>query len=501
MTSSTASIHLHAHDGDHVHEHENPSAEHTDYIWKLENVELRTVGVDVGSSTSQLVFSRVLLRRGAGAAQHRFVPAEREIIWRSPVIQTPYRADGLIDADLLHLFVDRSFEQAGIMASDVDTGAVVLTGEALRRANARRIADAIAADAGRFVCASAGHHQEARLAARGSGILDLVGQGSLMVDIGGGTTKFAMVDDGEVSASAAIDGGGRVVAWDKDRRVNRLDAAGQRAAQAAGVEVEIGTVISTEHELAIADVLARWIIDAALSEQLDPVTTSMLLTDPLPVPRRIARVGFAGGVAEFIYGREIMDFGDIGAALASRVRAAFGAIDDLEFAELPGGIRSTVIGSSQFSFQVSGSTVAIADGVTLPVRNLPVVPIDLSISEVIDPDVVVREMADEVRLPSDSAARCALAVTWSGEPTYSRLAALAIGLGRGAAGCGMDTLVVVCDADIGKTIGRLISTESEFTGNVVSLDGLDLRGIDYIDVGRRIGPSGTYPVTLKSLLF
>ena len=83
--------------------------------------------------------------------------------------------------------------------SDVDSGAVILTGEAIKRKNAQAIDELFAAEAGKFVCATAGHKLECTLAAHGAGAVKLSqerGECLLHVDIGGGTTKLALIDNG-----------------------------------------------------------------------------------------------------------------------------------------------------------------------------------------------------------------------------------------------------------------------------------------------------------------
>src|SRR5205807_962462 len=160
-----------------------------------------------GSSTSHLMFARVHLQRLASALSSRFVVVDRRILWQSPILLTPYREDYIIDVDELSGFIGGCYAYAGIAREEIDSGAVILTGEALKRRNARAIAELFSDEAGRFVCASAGHHLEAQMAAHGSGAVRLSKerQGTLLnVDIGGGTTKFALVRPGETLATAAI---------------------------------------------------------------------------------------------------------------------------------------------------------------------------------------------------------------------------------------------------------------------------------------------------------
>ena len=130
-----------------------------------DEILLVSVGVDIGSSTSHLVFSRLLLER----LDNRYVVSKREVVHESGVLLTPYRADQSIDADALRTFIDTQYDLAKVDPRAIDTGALILTGVAVRRSNARAIGDLFAAQAGKFVSVSAGDALETTLAAFGSG--------------------------------------------------------------------------------------------------------------------------------------------------------------------------------------------------------------------------------------------------------------------------------------------------------------------------------------------
>ena len=165
------------HDLDIFHEHlgmsEEERAEIARTIWSQENVELSTIGIDIGSSTSHLLFAKVLLQRQSQGLSSRFVVVHRQVMWRSPIMLTPFLPDGTIDAARLGAFIADCYAQAGFGRDDVDSGAVILTGEAIKRHNARAIDELFAAEAGKFVCATAGHKLECTLAAHGAGAVRL----------------------------------------------------------------------------------------------------------------------------------------------------------------------------------------------------------------------------------------------------------------------------------------------------------------------------------------
>src|SRR6266704_6311949 len=204
-----------------------------------DEILLASVGVDIGSSTSHLVFSHLVLER----LDNRYVVSERKVVHESEVLLTPYAGDATIDAQALGRFIDRQYELAGVEPETIDTGALILTGVAVRRSNARAIGELFASQAGKFVSVSAGDALEATLAAFGSGACARSIRESarvMNVDIGGGTSKVAVCDAGEIAELTAVDVGARIVSFDAEGQVNRIEEAGRRFAGEAGLALEIG---------------------------------------------------------------------------------------------------------------------------------------------------------------------------------------------------------------------------------------------------------------------
>jgi ethanolamine utilization protein EutA len=484
----------------HLHLSEAEQQALADTIWRLDNVEFTTVGIDIGSSTSHLVFSRVHLQRRTHHLSSRFVVVERRILFVSPILFTPFRDDDTIDTDALAGFIADSYAGSGLTAADVDTGAVILTGEAIKRRNAAAIAALFAGEAGKFVCASAGHRLEAALAAHGSGAVALSatrGRTVLNVDIGGGTTKLALCAAGRVLAVAAFAVGGRLIAHETDGRLTRLDEAAETAARATGIDLALGQAPAS-----LAPVV-RAMAEVALAfirrEEPGELGRALSLTEDLagPTPELIT---FSGGVAEYIYGRETREFGDIARLLAGEIGAGL-ATTGLELADPGQGIRATAIGVSQFTVQVSGKTIYRGD-VELPVYNLPVAAPEIAFGEVIDPENVAESVGRaRGRMDLDCAAPIALALRFSGSPTYARLRALAQGIAAAFADSGQKPLVLMLDGDVGRSLGRLLRHEFPFTRQLLCIDGIELRDFDYVDVGSPVEISGVLPVVVKSLLF
>ena len=500
---------LHEGDGDHVHEiSAGRRGERVEYIWKVENVELTTVGIDIGSSTSHLMFATVRLQRKTQALSSQFVVVERRILWKSPILLTPFLSDGTIDAARLGAFMARCHQDAGLAADEIDTGAVILTGEAIKRTNARAIADLFAADSGKFVCASAGHHLECVLAAHGSGAVALSRESSrtiLNVDVGGGTTKLALVSNGEVVSTCAFAVGGRLVAFDSQGRVARSDESAQLAAGSCGVALTLGERADPAAVQRVVDALAQAAISIIRGEEPAGLARDLMLTEPLSFAPRPQAITFSGGVSEYIYGRETRDFGDIAMLLAGRIATACkqGRIDT-PLAEPREGIRATVIGASQFTVQVSGKTIHVSGNAGLPLRNVPVIAPALDLGEEIRASAVAQAIQEALaRAPVDEGRPIALSLRWRGDPLYKRLRSLAEGivLALASADSPASPLVLMIDGDVGRTLGLVLENELNIGRAVVSIDGIQLKEFDFVDIGEAIRPADVVPVVIKSLLF
>jgi ethanolamine utilization protein EutA len=500
---------LHELDFDHFHATEEEAKQIADAIFRADNVVLMTVGIDIGSSTSHLMFARVHLQRLSEALSSRFVVVGRDILWRSPIQLTPYRPDYSIDAEALRAFIDQAYAEAGLTHDAIDTGAVILTGEALKRRNARSIAELFSAEGGKFVCASAGHHLEALMAAHGSGAAALSRaqhQTILNVDIGGGTTKFALVRDGHVLESAATAIGGRLVAFDGASRLNRVEEPARRIARDVGLDLRIGKQLTRQSRDKLAVRMVELLVETIGRGSPDALAKALLVTVPLASHEPIDAVTFSGGVSEYIYGRESMDHGDLGRDLAEGISAAL-AEKRIPYPVFdPGhGIRATVIGASQFTVQISGNTVYATNPAALPLRNIPVLRLDARLGPAIDPVATGAAIAGVLtRFGIDEAeTTVALAFKWEGEPSHARLRAMAEAIRRGfpRTVAAARPVILIMEGDVARLIGRLLRTELAVSGDIVSLDGVQLREFDYVDIGAPVQPTGVIPLVIKSLLF
>jgi ethanolamine utilization protein EutA len=469
-----------------------------------DEIRLVSVGVDIGSSTSHLVFSRLVLER----LDNRYVVSERKVVHESEVLLTPYADDTTIDAAALGRFIDRQYELAGVDPRAIDTGALILTGVAVRRGNARAIGELFASQAGKFVSVSAGDALEATLAAFGSGACARSIRESarvMNVDIGGGTSKIALCEAGDVLEMTAADIGARIVSFDSEGRVERIEEAGRRFASEVGLLLEIGAKPDATLLDAMIERMAERLFEVMSRPVLRAESNALLRLDPLRNERKPDVVSFSGGVSEYIYRRESEAFGDLGPALARAILARIKAWGP-RIEPSDEGIRATVIGASQYTIQVSGSTIFVAPQSVLPLRNVPVVTPDLPLE---DETLAVERISESVRaalrrLDLDDGERAvALCYRWKGSATFARLEAFCRGIAAGLANVlerGLP-LILVGDGDVGGLIGIHCREETRLPNPIVSIDGIALKEFDFIDIGALLETSGAVPVVIKSLVF
>jgi ethanolamine utilization protein EutA len=469
-----------------------------------DEIVVLSVGVDIGSSTSHLVFSRIVLER----LDSRYVVTTREAFFQSEILLTPYAAEEEIDAAALGAFIERQYQEADIDPDEIDTGALILTGVAVRRRNARKIGDLFARQAGKMVAVSAGDSLETVMAAHGSGaaarsIRDKITV--MNVDVGGGTSKIAICVDGRVTDLTALDVGARLVCVDAAGCIVRVEEAGRRLGAELGIGLDLGTQLTPENAHALAAGMADRLFEAMGGGAPAAGGGALLRLDPLAARPAVDTVTFSGGVSEYIYDREAQTYGDLGVLLAQEIRARVERWGPtLERGNE--GIRATVIGASQYTTQVSGSTIFVSPFETLPLRNLPVIAPAFTLdAESIDSnDVAAAIKAVLRRLDLDQAGTpVAVFVPWRGSATFQRLDAFCQGVVDGLAAILADghPLVLAGDGDVGGLMGIHLREEMQIGNAIVSVDGLELKEFDYIDIGAMLPNSGAVPVVIKSLIF
>lgn len=444
--------------------------------------ELLSVGIDVGTTTTQLILSRLTVENRASAfTVPELVIGNREIQYRSPVHFTPLLGKDQVDGEKLRKLVAAEYDRAGIRRENVDTGAVIITGETSRKENARAVLTALEGFAGDFVAATAGPDLESVLAARGAGAVEFsaeTGKRVLHMDIGGGTSNLAWIEDGKIVKTGCLNVGGRLVKFDENRVVSYVSPILEGIC-----DLKIGDVMTEARAKAVAELLARALEMAAglseTTELMEKLWTSEAGAMWESVPGESV-LSFSGGVADCIEKRPVWwEFGDIGPVLGRKIRQSRLCAGEYRLGAET--IRATVIGAGCHSVQLSGSTVFYR-GVEFPLKNKPVVCMQGDCSEA--------ELAQRLGNQDEDGV---LALSGKVPSGYEELKALA---GKIVRGFGRRPVLVAVEADIAKALGQRMALETQ--GPVLCIDRVKLGEGSYLDVGAPVGAA--LPVVVKTLI-
>ncbi|TFG34654.1 ethanolamine utilization protein EutA [Candidatus Thorarchaeota archaeon] len=475
-------------------------------ILRVQQRELLSVGVDIGSSTSHVVFSKLTLEKNRKNPTEKFEIIDRRILYSGPIHLTPFRDQKTIDFDALKELLLEDYKTAGIAVTDVDTGAVIITGETAKKENAEWIVNELAGETGKFVAATAGPNFEAVLAAYGSGSVARSaenGKTIMNVDIGGGSSNIAICTDGRIIATAALNVGGRLIATDQNGIIIRLEETGKKIASLLGLKLELGEELDSDTKEKIADELANALIDGIQGKTLRDSTRLLMMTPPLIFEGELDTITFSGGVAEYYYDTDNNQYNDLGYILSQSIKKKATALG-LPIGEPDQRIRATVIGAGHFSLQVSGSTTFLSSGLGYPLRNLPVVVPYIQgrksdaaiVQKAIDKAIKrfdLREGVDPMILAFKDAVR----------PSYENLLEFA----KGVVAALPETIsnnkpILMCfDTDIGNSVGNIMRRETGITNEILSIDEISLREGDFIDIGAPVIEDVVVPVVVKTLVF
>ena len=499
-------MHDDIYDHDHPENFEIKEGEIVTDIEGLEMFSLKSVGIDIGSSTSHLIFSHITLRREGASLSGKFKVTNREVLYRSPIMLTPYLTATKIDTDKVNDFIHNAYKEAGLTPDDVDTGAVIITGEALKKENAQPIVEFFAKYSGKFICAAAGHNHEALLAAYGCGAVDLSkaeAKTVLNVDMGGGTTKFSLVEAGVVTQTASINVGARLIAFDDKDIITRIEDAGHTMMQEIGYGVELGQKITEQQKEDFGAYMAKILVEVIERGPTSPMAKRLMVTPPFANYRgfkQVQHLVFSGGVSEHVYDRDPNAYGDIGPVLGRKVREYLKTLSEGVLREPVEGIRATVIGAGEYTIQASGNTSYVSDVGALPVHGLKV--IQAAVRKDVAVDTALKQALAKFDLRHFTSG-LALSLTVDGQPDYQSVRRIAEGIAAiledaDDAKC---PLYLTLDLDIAKSLGGILRDELKVKREIIAVDGIEVGDLDYIDIGECLGITEVIPVTVKSLMF
>ena len=470
---------------------------------------LLSVGIDIGTSTTQLVISRLTLENRAGPfSVPRIAIGEKEVLYRSAIHFTPLLSETEIDAEGVRAIVAEEYRKSGFRQADISTGAVIITGETARKENARQVLAALSDFAGDFVVATAGPDLESILAARGAGIDEYSKEHHkkiLHFDIGGGTSNLALYDSGTPVATGCLDVGGRLVKIERERVTYVSPALERLGAAVPGVPIpRVGDRAEESSLRPAVSALTGALEQAAGLAAADGLLPALMTRDTSwTPPAGVDGVSFSGGVADCIWSppEDAFAYGDIGVLLGRAIAAspAFRRAGIVRGAET---IRATVVGAGSHSTQVSGSTIFYRN-VEFPLKNLPV--LRLTEDEERSGDALASALRDKAGWFADQGGMTQIALSLRGEPNpaYGRIRDLARGIQSG-----MEPLlergmfpVIAVERDMAKVLGQTLWPMLGAEGALLCLDGVSAGSGDYLDIGAPVAGGAVLPVVVKTLAF
>lgn len=477
----------------------------------MEETSILSVGIDIGTTTTQMVFSKLSLRNTAGPTQTpRYAITGRSVVYNSPVAFTPKKrllSDGqggdadVVDEEALATLITSWYDEAGISRNDVATGAVIITGESLKTPNARQTVMRLSDSLGDFVAAFAGPHLESVVAGRGSGAATLSQKLSgvtLNIDVGGGTANYAVFQSGTVMDTACLNVGGRLVETAPDGRVLRVLKPG--AVILENIFGAVPSVVQREHLAIMADAMADMLCGLIFGD-VSHLASKLLQTQPLKEGHRYDAVTISGGVGECCLnpGGDPFRYGDLGPLLAeSLMRNPI--MKTLPLRPPASTVRATVIGAGSWSLSLSGSTVWAEDD-AFPRRNVPVVTVPLRLPDA--PADLAAHIKERLRHFDLDLARDAFVLAFcSLPPTYAAVGYLTEGLERLHRSQPDKTrpLIIALKEDMGKVLGMELKPLLPDAPLIV-VDEVSLNDGDYLDLGKPLQSGGFVPLVVKSLAF
>lgn len=467
-----------------------------------------SVGVDIGTSTTQVIFSRIDMENTGGYfSVPRVSIVDKQVIFKSQVYITPLKTPVLIDGAAVRDLVAGAYKQAGYTPADVNTGAVIITGESARKENAAEVLSQLSDFAGEFVVSTAGPDLESIIAGKGSGAYQYSidnGCTAVNLDIGGGTTNIVMFNDGETVAKGCLDIGGRLIRLNSDLTITYISPAAQAVADALGVTIEVGRRTSYAALERITDKMADLLMQALGAKPQEALLSairtpeSSWFTPDLP----IHAICFSGGVADCIAQQpDGVPYGDIGVLLG---RSIFKSELMKHFRCISGSetIRATVVGAGTYTTSISGSTIDYASGL-LPLKNIPA--LKLSAQEQADCFNGRTGLKQQMRWYMEQSASDLIAVAMTGErdpdyPTVCR-AAQCLAEEMDAALPQGKPLILILEHDMAKVLGMAMRSVLSGRRKVICIDGIKVEQGDYVDLGRPVLDGLVIPIVVKTLLF
>lgn len=468
---------------------------------------LLTVGIDLGTSTTQLVLSELTVENFASAfTVPRISISDKKVIYRSDIIFTPLLNQSEIDAEPIKAFVAEQYRQAGIHKQDIQMGAVIITGETARKSNANNVLRALSGYAGDFVVATAGPDLESIIAGKGAGAQtysETKRKPVVNLDIGGGTTNLAVFKDGEVIDKACFDIGGRLIKLDQQQKITYIAPKIQEIINKKGLTLHLGDQATEQNLLPIISELVAVLENSIGLGTQSPFYQLLVTNHPLRKGEELPIVTFSGGVADCLNttSTNLFKYGDIGLLLGKYLRKSliFSEKEVLESAET---IRATVVGAGSHTAEISGSTIAYREQI-LPVKNIPILKLAQE-----DETLTVTELGQRIQEKLnwhriEETPQIALAIRGMNNPTFADIQRYGQGIVEGLANLVAEQIpiIVMVDEDMAKALGHALSAHLPKDYPFICLDSVKVENGDYVDIGLPVAEGAVLPVIVKTLVF
>lgn len=468
---------------------------------------LLTVGIDLGTSTTQLVLSELTVENFASAfTVPRISISDKKVIYRSDIIFTPLLNQSEIDAEPIKTFVAEQYRQAGIHKQDIQMGAVIITGETARKSNANNVLRALSGYAGDFVVATAGPDLESIIAGKGAGAQtysETKRKPVVNLDIGGGTTNLAVFKDGEVIDTACFDIGGRLIKLDQQQKITYIAPKIQEIINKKGLTLHLGDQATEQNLLPIISELVAVLENSIGLGTQSPFYQLLVTNHPLRKGEELPIVTFSGGVADCLNttSTNLFKYGDIGLLLGKYLRKSliFSEKEVLESAET---IRATVVGAGSHTAEISGSTIAYREQI-LPVKNIPILKLAQE-----DETLTVTELGQRIQEKLnwhriEETPQIALAIRGMSNPTFADIQRYGQGIVEGLASLVAEQIpiIVMVDEDMAKALGHALSAHLPKDYPFICLDSVKVENGDYVDIGLPVAEGAVLPVIVKTLVF
>ncbi|MDU6265458.1 MAG: ethanolamine ammonia-lyase reactivating factor EutA [Anaerocolumna aminovalerica] len=484
--------------------------------------ELLSVGIDIGTSTTQLVFSKLMIENiASNFSVPKVVIVDKEIIYRSEIYFTPLRSPTEIDGTKVKEIIEGEYKKAGIEKTGINTGAVIITGETARKENAKEVLETLSGFAGDFVVATAGPDLESIIAGKGAGahVYSKEGHtGVVNIDIGGGTSNLALFDHGEVKDTGCLDVGGRLVKIDKNSgEITYLSEKMKELIERKNLPLRVGTIATKENLQPILDAMVYALMQSVgirpmndefslfITHKEGEEVTKFTCDETIKNGCPITSITFSGGVADYIYGEDRaadeFEYGDIGILLGQAIKTS-PLCKELKVLKSVETIRATVVGAGTQTMEVSGSTITYTKD-AFPIKNLPI----LKLSKEEEESAKSMEQAISTKLNwfklEGNLQKVAIAFEGSKTPSFVQVSEYAKGLLAGMKELMEQELpfIILVENDMAKVLGQSMYRMLEYKKDVVCLDSIHVEDGDYVDIGKPVAEGTVLPVVVKTLVF